>query len=134
MLEGAAWGRSVYKSHTNWMDVLQLLCFMVCERIKGALSLCLAWRTILYCWSCTTEWCGWISWWKDLGFHAIKLEWIYHSNSHNSPCVRTLYKRTFDATNQLATCIQYMHKARSESWLIARVWLWNNRVLGQGRA
>ena len=28
------------------MDVLQLLCFMVCEQIKGTLSLCLACRTI----------------------------------------------------------------------------------------
>ena len=48
-------GRRVYKSDTNLMDVLQLLCFMVCERIKGVLSLCLAWRTILYCWSHATE-------------------------------------------------------------------------------
>ena len=33
-------GQSVYKSHTNRMDVLQLFCFMVHERIKGALSPC----------------------------------------------------------------------------------------------
>ena len=38
-------GWSIYKSDTNLMDVLQLLCFMVCEWIKGALSLYLAWRT-----------------------------------------------------------------------------------------
>ena len=37
-----AQGRSVYKSDTNRMDVLQLLCFMVHEQIKGALRLCLA--------------------------------------------------------------------------------------------
>ena len=27
-----------------------------------------------YCWSCATELCGWFSWWKALGFHAIKPE------------------------------------------------------------
>ena len=27
------------------MDVLQVICFLVCEQIKGALSLCLACRT-----------------------------------------------------------------------------------------
>ena len=35
-------GWSIYKSDTNQMDLLQLLCFMVCEQIKSALSLCLA--------------------------------------------------------------------------------------------
>ena len=29
-----------------------------------------------------------------LGFHAVKLERIYHANSHNLPCIRNLYKRT----------------------------------------
>ena len=62
------WGYGVYKSDTNWMDVLQLFCFMVCKWIKGFLSLCLAWRTILYCWSCAVEWCRWFSRWKALGF------------------------------------------------------------------
>ena len=33
-----AQGRIVYKSDANRMDVLQLLCFMVSERIKGAFS------------------------------------------------------------------------------------------------
>ena len=60
------WGQSVYKSDTKGMDVIQLLCFMVRERIKGDLSLCLAWRTILYCWSCPWEWCRIFSWWKTL--------------------------------------------------------------------
>ena len=48
-------------------------------------------------------------------------------------CVRILYKRTFDATNQLATGIICMHesKARSASPLIACLWLRSNRLLGQ---
>ena len=66
-------GQSIYKSDTNRMDMFQLLCFMVCEQIKGTLSLCMAWRTILYCWSCAVEWCEWFSWWKGLSFLAIKL-------------------------------------------------------------
>ena len=42
---------------------------------------------------------------------SMPLNWnvrIYHSDSHNLSCVRTLYKRmfdTFDTTNQLATRI-----------------------------
>ena len=48
-------GWSIYKSETKWMDMLQLLCFMVLEWIKGTPSLCLAWRMILYCWSCATD-------------------------------------------------------------------------------
>ena len=46
------------------------------------------------------------------------------------PCVRILYKRTFDTTNQLATGI-ICTKARSASPLIACVWLRSNRLLGQ---
>ena len=40
-----------------------------------------------------------------LGFHAIKQEQIYHADLCNLYCIRTLYKCTFDATNQLATSI-----------------------------
>ena len=101
----------LYKSDTNQMDVLQLLCFMVHEQIKDALSLCLAWRMILYCWSRAAELCGWFSWWKALGFHAVKLERIYHTDSHNQPCVQNLYKCTIGATNQLATHIICMKHA-----------------------
>ena len=64
-------GLRVYKSDTNQTDVLQLLCFMVCKQVKGTLSLCQAWRMILYCWSCATKWCRQFSWWKALGFHTI---------------------------------------------------------------
>ena len=34
-----AQGWSIYKSDTNWMDVLQLLCFMVNERPESAYKL-----------------------------------------------------------------------------------------------
>ena len=123
-------GQSVYKWDTNWMDVLQLLCFMVCEWIKGTLSLCVAWRMILYFWSCAAEWWGVFSWWKTLGFHAINPVQIYHADSLNLPCVRILYKLTFDITNQLATGIIYT-KAWSPSRLIVGVWLHSNHLLGQ---
>ena len=76
-------GRHIYKSDTNWMYILRLLCFMVCEQIKGALSLRLAWRMILYCYTCVVEWCGWFSWWKALGFHTVMPEQICYANSHN---------------------------------------------------
>ena len=33
------------------------------------------------------------------GFHDVKSEWINHGDSRDQPCVRNLYKRTFDATN-----------------------------------
>ena len=90
-----AWGRSAYKSGIDRMDVLQLIYFMVRERITGALSLCLAWITILYYWSCAAKWCGWFSLWVSLGFHVVKPEWIYHANSWNLPCIWTLYKHTY---------------------------------------
>ena len=99
---------SIYKSRTNCMDVLQLLCCIVCEQIKGTLSLCLAWRMILNCWSCAEQWCRWFSWWKALDFHVIKPERICRADSHNLPCVRTLYKCSFDTTNHLATRIIWM--------------------------
>ena len=89
------------QAQTEWM----CFCVMVLEQIKGALSLCLAWRMILYCWFCSAEQCGWFSWWKALGFHAIKPEWIHHANLHNLSCIWNLYKCTFDATNQLGTHI-----------------------------
>ena len=79
--------------------MLQLLCFTAREWITGTLSLCLAWRMVLYCWFCAVEWCRWFSWWKALGFHAVKPERINHADSHNLPGVWTLYKRTLDATN-----------------------------------
>ena len=34
--------------------------------------------------------------------YAIKLEWIYHADSHNLSCVKILYTCTFDVNNQLA--------------------------------
>ena len=75
--------------------------YLICkrERIKGAFSLCLAHKTILYCRSCAAEWCGWFSWWKAFGFHAVKLERIYCADSRNLPCIPTLYKHNYDATN-----------------------------------
>ena len=111
-----AWGRSIYKSDTNQMEVSQLHCFMVHEWIKSTLSLCLAWRTILYCWSCAEEWCGVFSWWKALGFHVIDPIRIYHVNSLNLPCIWILYTRNFDTTNQLTTGIICM-KVLSTWWL-----------------
>ena len=62
---------SIYKLDTNQMNVLQLFCFMMHKRIKGALSFCLAWKMILYCWSCVVEWCRWFSWWKALDSHDL---------------------------------------------------------------
>ena len=38
-------------------------------------------------------------------FHAIDPVWIYHADSLNLPWIWILYKRTFDATNQLVTGI-----------------------------
>ena len=65
-----------------------------------------AWSMILCCCEyCVSEWCRQFSWWKALGFHAVKLEWIYHVDLRNLPCVWILYKLTFDATNQCPTRI-----------------------------
>ena len=41
-------GRSVYKSDTNRMGVLQLLCIIVRERIKGAPSFCSVLSALFY--------------------------------------------------------------------------------------
>ena len=42
---------------------------------------------------------------KALGFHVIKLEEIYNTDSCNFPCIQSLYERIFNATIQLATQI-----------------------------
>ena len=90
------------------MDVLQQLCFMVSEQIKGAFSfsmsgmkndsillvLCRRIVRVFYLMD-------------NLGFpwRYYKSEQIYHANSRNQPCVWNLYKCTFGATNQFANCI-----------------------------
>ena len=38
-------------------------------------------------------------------FCAVKTEQVYRADSCKLPYIQTLYKCTFDATNQLATCI-----------------------------
>ena len=40
---------------------------------------------------------------ESLGFHEAKSQCIHHADTHKLPCVQTLYKRTFDVTNQLPT-------------------------------
>ena len=40
-----------------------------------------------------------------LGFHAIKPEQFYHVDLRNLPYIWTLYKCTYNATNQLVTRI-----------------------------
>ena len=97
-----AWGCSL------WAECLQIRyipngCFTTAFFYSAWVNqrypwLCLAWRTILYCWSCATERCGWFSWWTALDIHAFKLKWIYHTNLHNHPYIRILYKCTFEAT------------------------------------
>ena len=81
---------SIYKLDTNQVDVLQLLCFIVCEQIKCALSLCLENDYILQvlCWNCASGV-------ADRN-HAIKPEWIYHVDLLNLPYIRTLYKHTIE--------------------------------------
>ena len=48
MYKHDAQGRSVYKSDTNRMGVLQLLCSIVRERIKGTPSFCSVLSALLY--------------------------------------------------------------------------------------
>ena len=91
------------------MDVLQLLCFMVREWIKGTFNFCVVWSKndfiLLVCAAeCMVR--GFSLMEKALrGFHAVDPVRIYYADSFNLPCVRILYKRTFDATNQFVTGI-----------------------------
>ena len=73
---------------------------MVCEWIRGALSLCLTQKKndfvlLAQCSNSASD----SSWWKTLGFHAVKPEWIYYADSRNFPCIPIL--ATFDTTNSL---------------------------------
>ena len=79
----------MYKSDTNTISVLQLLCVVVHEQIKGALSLCLV--TLL---------CGWSSRWRALFFMPLNHKQICHGDSHY---VQILYTYAFNATKHLAT-------------------------------
>ena len=56
---------------------------------------------------------------KNLSYHAIKPEQIYHADSHKLPCIQTLYKCTTDTTKQLGPG-DYKHKAHS-AWPIITV-------------
>ena len=109
MSKGAARRWSIYKSDTNRMDVLQLLCFIVHERTKGALSLHLVWDIILYCWSCMNS----VGGLADEPWVSMPLSW----NGFTMPthitflCVRNLYKCTFDTPNHFATYIICMTRA-----------------------
>ena len=120
---------NVYKSDANWMDVLQLLCFIVHKWIKGALSLCLAWWMILYCQYCVwnnanglVNWKPWVSillsqnqftMWTHTSFlaHAFGL-------SSNVPLMLLI-----------STPLHYMYEAHSASWIIICMWLHNTHLL-----
>ena len=60
------------------MDMLLLHCYMVCERIKAALAV-FAMKSILYWWYYAAKWSGRFSWWKSLGFYAVKPGQIYYA-------------------------------------------------------
>ena len=75
------------------------------------------------------EQCKCYSWWKALGLHAVKLKQFHHADSHYLPCILTLYKHTFDTTDQLATpwsslciangrCMALQHSSARLSWNI----------------
>ena len=102
---GSAQGWSVYKLDANQMDTLQLPCFILHGWIKSTLSMTVLQRRIIlhFC----LEWQLWCSWWKAI--ISVPLG--------QSRCAiltnvflrtQTIYKHTFDDTQQLATDIIYM--------------------------
>ena len=81
------WGQRICKSDTKLMNLLLLLCFVVCKQIKDALNVCLAWkRMILYCFLFAVM-VQVLYLMEMFGFHAVKLKRICYADSYNLPCI-----------------------------------------------
>ena len=109
---------------TKWM---YYNCFVLWCVSGSKASLACVWHDgeWFYTASPVPKWRKWFSWWKALGFYAVKSEWIYHADLCKLP---TLYKCTFDTTK--VGFSHYMHDVCTASWLIIYVWLPNTNLLG----
>ena len=104
---GCSQRQNIFKSDTNQMDVLQLLCLLCVHESKAPLACVWHVGERFYTAAPVPEWCEWLT--DGKRWIYMPLCWngftISHADSHSLPCTPTHYKHTFDATNQLTTCI-----------------------------
>ena len=75
------------------MGLLQVVCIIVCKKIKDTINLFLVWRRMILL--LLFEWC---SWWKSC-FYTIKLKQICYADSKSEPIMLLVWPTSYSFQN-----------------------------------